>query len=109
MGPSDEKSWMEDFFVPTALIYHLQGQSVGHSISSRILFYRSRYKYFQKWKGPIYNLLVRLIILSRLTVNCVFNLLMVFFLLGTNKKIGQKFRIYSQLMLWHFRGCPDET
>ncbi len=104
-----KKAGWKVFFVPSAFIYHFQGQSIGHSISSRILFYKSRYKYFQKWKGPLYNLFVRLIVLSRLSVNWFFNLILFFLLIGTSKKVGQKFRIYSQLMLWHLRGCPSET
>ena len=38
------KGWVI-YHVPDAFIYHLQGQSVGNNISSRIEFYRSRYQF----------------------------------------------------------------
>jgi GT2 family glycosyltransferase len=40
--------------VPTAFIYHLQGQSIGRDARSRIEFYRSRYQFFRKWKSRPY-------------------------------------------------------
>ncbi len=48
------------FYVPTAFIYHLQGQSIGRDIRSRIEFYRSRYQFFRKWKTRPYYILVRI-------------------------------------------------
>jgi len=102
-----KKAGWKIYFVPTAFIYHLQGQSVGHSISSRILFYRSRYKYFNKWKGPLYNTVVRTIIFSRLAVNWLFNLLTLAVMLGSNKKTTDRLHVYSQLMAWHLKGCPE--
>ena len=104
-----KKAGWKIFFVPTALIYHLQGQSVGHNISSRILFYRSRYKYFQKWNVPLYNVFVRTIIFSRLAVNWIFNLLIFAVMLGLNKRTGDRLRVYSKLIAWHLKGCPDEN
>lgn len=104
-----KKAGWKIFFVPTALIYHLQGQSVGHNISSRILFYRSRYKYFQKWNGPLYNTFVSTIIFSRLAVNWLFNLLIFAVMLGLNKRTGGRLKVYSKLIAWHLKGCPDEN
>ncbi len=46
-----EAGW-KNYYVPTAFIYHLQGKSIGQNIRSRIIFYRSRYIFFKKWKGP---------------------------------------------------------
>ena len=40
--------------VPDAFIYHLQGQSIGHSAESRIEFYRSRYQFLRKWHNRTY-------------------------------------------------------
>ena len=40
------------YHVPSAFIYHLQGQSIGRNILSRIEFYRSRYQFIRKWKPP---------------------------------------------------------
>ena len=89
--------------VPDALIYHLQGQSIGHNISSRIEFYRSRYQFLKKWHGPLYYCLANGIIFLRLLVNGVFNFIFVTLTLGLNKKLLDKLAMYSKLIYWHFQ------
>jgi GT2 family glycosyltransferase len=89
--------------VPDALIYHLQGQSIGHNISSRIEFYRSRYQFLRKWHGPLYCCLANGIIFLRLLVNGVFNFIFVTLTLGLNKKLRDKLARYSKLIYWHFQ------
>jgi GT2 family glycosyltransferase len=88
--------------VPDAFIYHLQGQSIGHNIKSRIEFYRSRYQFLRKWYSPIYYYSARGIIFARLLVNWIFNLAAVAFSLGLIKSVKQKWTTYSQLIIWHF-------
>jgi GT2 family glycosyltransferase len=39
----------KNYFVPQAEIIHAQGKTVGSGVSARILFYRSRYQFFEKW------------------------------------------------------------
>jgi GT2 family glycosyltransferase len=89
--------------VPDAFIYHLQGQSVGHNISSRIEFYRSRYQFFRKWHGSLYCFLANGIIIFRLLINEVFNFIFAALTLGLNKKARNKLVIYSELIYWHFQ------
>ncbi len=89
------------FYVPTAYIYHLQGQSIGRDIRSRIEFYRSRYQFFQKWKTRPYYMLVRLVIIVRLFVNWLLTAIANGFSLGMNRPLRDKFFIYSRLFLWH--------
>jgi GT2 family glycosyltransferase len=91
------------FHVPTAFIYHLQGQSIGRDIRSRIEFYRSRYQFFQKWKTRPYYILVRFVIIIRLFVNWLLTAIANVFLLGMNRQMRDKFIVYSRLILWHFR------
>lgn len=93
-------------FVPSARIFHFQGQSVGHEAESRIMFYRSRYSYFKKWHPHSY-LVIWLIIFVRLVINVWLNLLGVVFTLGLQAGLKKKLSIYLQLLLWHLRGCPD--
>jgi len=89
--------------VPDALIYHLQGQSIGHNISSRIEFYRSRDKFLRKWHGPFYCYLANGIIFLRLLVNGVSHFIFVALTLGFNKKLRDKLAMYSKLIYWHFQ------
>jgi len=90
-------------FVPQAEVYHLQGQSVGHNVESRILFYSSRYKYFKKWYKKTYPFLV-IIIMMRLCINTGANMIASICTLFTNKKIRDRFFIYAKLLLWHLKG-----
>jgi len=87
-------------FVPLARIFHFQGQSVGHDVESRIMFYRSRYIYFKKWHPRSYWL-VRLMIFVRLVINAGLNLLGVVFTLGLLAGLRKKLSVYLRLILWH--------
>ncbi|MEI7638278.1 MAG: glycosyltransferase family 2 protein [Syntrophus sp. (in: bacteria)] len=87
--------------VPAARIYHLQGQSIGPDVRSRIEFYRSRYQFFKKWHSlPSYSL-IRLVIFGRLLINCFFTALAVILSLGASRGIRDKLRVYSRLVRWH--------
>ena len=92
--------------VPSARIFHLQGQSVGHDIWSRILFYRSRYYYFKKWHREIYGL-IRVVIFLRLLVNAGLNLAGFVGTFGAHDGIRKKLDVYTKLIGWHFKGCSD--
>lgn len=96
------------FHVPDAFIYHLQGQSIGHNIRSRVMFYRSRYIYFRKWKGTLYYSLVCLVIFMRLLVNCSFTLAANILTAGLLSNLRDKLALYSKLLVWHLRGCPGQ-
>ena len=94
------------YHVPSACIYHLQGQSVGRNVRSRVEFYRSRYKFFNKWKGRSYNVAVSLVVFIRLVVNWLLTSVGGILTAGMNKEIRDKWVVYSQLILWHLKGCP---
>jgi len=94
------------FCVPTAFIYHLQGQSIGRNIRSRIEFYRSRYQYFQKWESRPYYLTIRAVILLRLLINGLLTSLGVLLTLGLHRGLRDKWAVYGNLLGWHFRRCP---
>ena len=93
------------YLVPSARIFHLQGQSVGHNIRSRVLFYRSRYIYFKKWHRDTYGL-IRGIIFVRLLLNAGLNLLGFAGTLGAHAGIRNKLDTYAKLIAWHLQGCP---
>ncbi len=89
------------FHVPTAFIYHFQGQSIGRDIQSRIEFYRSRYQFFHKWKSRPYFIVIRIVIFLRLCINWLLTSVANIFSLGMNRELRHKFFVYSRLILWH--------
>lgn len=94
------------YFVPSAKIFHFQGQSVGHNVKSRIMFYRSRYFYFKKWHKCSYPLIC-LIIFVRLLINAGLNLAGFVGTFGAHAGIRKKLSVYTTLILWHLAGCPE--
>ncbi len=94
------------YHVPSAHIYHFQGQSIGHDIRSRIEFYRSRYQFFQKWKTNSHFLLIFSILFIRLLINWLLASIANVLILGINREMRNKWITYSQLVLWHLRGQP---
>lgn len=96
------------FHVPGAFIYHLQGQSIGHTIRSRILFYKSRYIFFRKWKSALYYSLACMVIFLRLLANWSFTLLANVLTAGLLRNLRGKLGLYSKLIVWHLQGCPEQ-
>ena len=94
------------YHVPSAFVYHLQGQSIGRTVASRIEFYRSRYRFIRKWKTPLGYLIFSSIIFFRLLSNWVLTSLAFFLTLGLSRDMRLKWLTYSQLVLWHLKGCP---
>jgi len=92
-------------FVPDAKIYHLQGQTAGHNVRARIMFYRSRYAYFKKW-FPMGWPFLSFIVLMRLVVNVALNAIGVVATCGLHGGIRGRLGLYLQLLGWHFQGCP---
>jgi len=95
------------YFVPSAKIFHIQGQTVGHNAGSRIMFYRSRYIYFKKWHKNSYQL-IRFIIFVRLLINTTLSLVGVAATIGMHAGIRRKLSVYSRLISWHLVGCPED-
>jgi len=100
-----KQSGWKIYFVPSARIVHLQGQSVGHNIRSRILYYTSRYTYLKKWHPDHYPM-IRWIIFIRLLINSLLNLMGAGGTLGLQTDVKNRLALYVQLIRWHLRGCP---
>jgi len=92
-------------FVPDAKIFHLQGQSAGHNVKARIMFYRSRYSYLKKW-FPFGWPFLAFFVLIRLIINIILNVIGVLFSFGLHSGTRTKLGLYLQLLFWHFQGCP---
>ena len=95
------------YFIPTARIFHGQGKTVGNSLNSRIMFYRSRYIFLKKWHPHSYPLFYSLILL-RLLVNTLLSSIGLLFTLGFKNSINKKVIAYVQLLIWHLQGCPEK-
>lgn len=88
------------YHLPDALIYHLQGQSIGHSASSRIEFYKSRRQFLRKWHSASYVRFAETIIVTRLLIDYLSHLVVVVLTMGMNKKARRKLSAYSVLIRW---------
>ena len=95
------------YFVPTAKIFHAQGKTVGSNLNSRIMFYRSRYMFFNKWHPHSYPIFYS-VIFMRLLINTLLSFIGLLFTLGLNDSIKKKFIVYTQLIIWHLLGCPEK-
>ena len=100
------KGW-KIFHVPTARIYHLQGQSIGRDVQSRLEFYRSRYQYFRKWNSGTVYVLLSCAVFIRLIMNWLLTAAANLFLLGMHGGMRGKLNTYSRLILWHLKDCPS--
>ncbi len=94
------------YFVPTAKIFHAQGKTIGDSLNSRIMFYRSRYIFFKKWHPHSYPLFY-LVIFMRLLINTLLSFIALLCTLGFKDPIKRKFFVYVQLIIWHLLGCSN--
>jgi GT2 family glycosyltransferase len=92
--------------VPTAFIYHLQGQSIGRNLHSRIEFYRSRYQFFRKWRSRPCYIAVCVVILLRLVMDWLLTSVGMLLTLGLRRELRDKWAVYGCLLVWHLRGCP---
>ncbi len=92
--------------VPTAFIYHLQGQSIGRNLHSRIEFYRSRYQFFRKWRNRPCYIAVCVVILLRLVLDWFLTSVGILLTLGLRRELRDKWAVYGRLLVWHLRGCP---
>ena len=88
--------------VPDALIYHLQGQSIGRRAQSRIEFYRSRYQFLRKWHGRAYYRAAAAVIFLRLLMNALLSSVGVLFTLGLAEGLRKKLGVYFRIIQWHF-------
>ena len=92
----------QTFQITDAVIYHLQGQSIGHNAQSRIEFYRSRYQFLRKWHSAVYYRLARIVIFLRLLVELLLATASVLLTMGIAGGPRRKWRVYADILRWHF-------
>jgi hypothetical protein len=82
------------FHVPGAYVVHLYGESTKKKVPlrTRIEYYRSRYIFFRKNRGPAAYGALRAIVMARILLGCVFG--------------GRRAGEYRQILAWHRAGQP---
>jgi GT2 family glycosyltransferase len=95
------------FHLPQVRVWHEQGGSTRQmSAAARVEYWRSRYLYFQKHRGPLARGLLRGGLCARLLADWLASVLLVLATLGSSPRWRGKWRVNSVLWLWHLRGCP---
>lgn len=96
------------YHIPQAEVCHFKGKSAEtQKKKAKVEYYRSRYHFFKKNKGPLQHFLL----IGGVTIRLIFELLMMtvasvmtfFAIKGWRKKLS----IYAYLFWWHLRLCPE--
>ena len=80
--------------LPDACVIHLQGEASKRvaPLATRVEWYRSRYTFYRKNRTRSAQALLRVILLAKITLGCVFG--------------GRRMRSYWHLLAWHLAGRP---
>jgi GT2 family glycosyltransferase len=98
------------YHLPHIGIYHLQGQSKEKNPSKAwIEYYRSVYLFFKKHRSPFSYYTLRVARAVKVAINLALVIVGILFTLGMNKRLLRRFRIYSDLLIWHLKLCPDSA
>ena len=103
-----KQSGYKVFFSPSAKVIHLQGKTVRKTwVKGRIEYAISLYKFIKKHhSAPYYRAFVLVRVMKSLLFLVVATLLP-FLLLSESTR--RKYDYYSQLILWHAKGLPDDA
>ncbi len=101
------KGWLV-VFNPQVRVYHLQGASAKKvNIGARVEYWRSRYIFFEKHRGSTERALLRAGLMVRASVDWLFYLVLNVATLFSSARFKERFRLYSTILLWHLKGCPE--
>jgi len=96
--------------LPDVYVQHDQGQSVKDaSGAARIEYWRSRYAYFVKNHRLPTRLVLAVGLCLRLWFDSLAAGLCVLATLGRNARWLARWRVCTELMGWHWRGCPKHV
>ena len=103
-----KQSGYKVFFSPSVKVIHLQGKTVRKAwVRGRIEYAISLYKFIRKYHSDAYY---KAFVLVRVMKSLLFLLvatLLPFLLLSESTR--RKYEYYSQLILWHTKGLPDDA
>lgn len=96
------------YHIPQAQVFHFQGKSAETvKKRARVEFYRSRYHLFKKNRGHLQWFLLLIGLMIRLGVELIFITAACLFTFFILKKWRQRLSVFSYLMGWHLRLCPE--
>ncbi len=103
-----KKAGWKIYHVPQTMVYHFQGKSAEREKKrAKVEYYRSRYIFFKKNRGRGQELILRIGLLVRLVFEEISMFLVCIFTLFSIKKLRERLSLYSYLLWWHLRGCPE--
>jgi GT2 family glycosyltransferase len=92
---------------PRVRVFHGQGESSRPVLSeTRIEYYRSRYRYFQKHFRSFRTVILFEALLLKLNIEVLSALVMNLLSLGRSPRWKNRLRVVAILLAWHIRGCP---
>jgi hypothetical protein len=95
------------YHLPDIKVYHLQGKSKERNPSKAwIEYYRSSYTFFKKHRSAFSYYTLRILRVFKLVINLALVLAGLLITLGLEKGLRRRFRIYSDLLVWHLKLCP---
>lgn len=101
-----DKGW-KVFHHPGSRVFHLQGGSAKLvNVRARVEYWRSRYRFFRKHRGPGARVFLGAGLFLRLIVNFTAALLYSALTLFISKRARARLRLYSTLIGWHLSGRP---
>ncbi len=83
--------------IPDSYVIHLYGESTKKKVPlrTRIEYYRSRYTFFGKHRGPAANAVLRALVMTKILLGCIF---------GGRRRVE-----YRHLLAWHRAGRPADA
>jgi hypothetical protein len=101
------KGW-KVFLLPQAQAVHLQGGTAKRvKAQAKLEYYRSRYLFFKKNRGPLQTGILRGILFFKLVLTLLVNGVLCVMTLFQYERGRQKLSVTWALFAWHIRFCPQ--
>lgn len=102
-----KKGW-KIFHLPQVEICHFQGKSAAtEKKRAKVEYYRSRYLFFKKNRGPLSCLVLRGGLVARLAFEVIGTGLLCFLTFFTRREWTRRLSLFAYLMAWHLKWCPE--
>ncbi len=98
------------YLVPQAQAFHYQGGTAkGVRAQARVEYYRSRYLFFRKNRGPFQTRILGGALFLRLSMSLLMLGVLCLFTFFRSRKAREKLAVNWKLFAWHAQFCPDGT
>jgi GT2 family glycosyltransferase len=103
-----KKAGWKVYHVPHAEVYHFQGKSAEREKKrAKVEYYRSRYIFFKKHRGPWQLFVLRVGLFTKLVLECLSMTVACMMTGFTVRRWKSRLKNYAYLLRWHLRGCPE--